>query len=355
MSKLLFSILLLSVVFLSSCSNSQEKPKVNRIQSKLYTVKVFEVTNYADVPGTIISKKEINIASSPLNQFTFYLGRVDKILVEIGQRVKKGQLLVIVDPIQTQNTIEQMYQGIKQAQANLNFVEANYIRYKNLYQENVISKEEFEKMQMQYKTALAQLQSAKAAYSGASSVLSYFQIRAPFNGIVANKFVDAGQVVSPMQPIISLVDPNDLEVKFYVDDNVYKYISIDEKIPLVFNDKTIKSQVTTISPIADSITHTYLIKAKILPGENLAPGDYVTAKVPIGKKKVILIPKSCILERAGIQGVILVKNNTANYQMVETGRTIGQDIEVLSGLTPNDKIASTNLSLINNGDIIDER
>jgi RND family efflux transporter MFP subunit len=354
--KKVFPIVLVFFAFiLSSCSRNNQEPKVNHIQSKLFTVTQTEVTNYARFPATIISKKDINIASSPLNQFTFYLGRVDKILVNVGDHVKKGQLLVVVDPIQTQNTIEQMRQNINQAQANLDFVKANYERYANLYKENVISKEEFEKMQMQYKTAQAQLESAKAAYRGASSVLSYFNIRAPFDGVVANKFVDAGQVVSPMQPIISLIDPNDLEVKFYVDENTYKYIKIGETIPILINNVNLKSSITTISPKADDVTHTYLVKAKIESNQNVDAGDYAVAQIPIGKKKVILIPKYCVLNRAGIEGVIVVKNHTANYQMIEIGHKKGNFVEVLSGLEPNDKIATTNLSLINNGDIVNDR
>ncbi|MGC9168411.1 MAG: efflux RND transporter periplasmic adaptor subunit [Desulfurella sp.] len=348
-------ILLFFVIFISSCSNNKQEPKIEHVQSKLFTVKQTEVTNYASFPATIISKKDINISSSPLNQFTFYLGRVDKILVNIGEHVKKGQLLVVVDPIQTQNTIEQMRQNVNQAQANLDFVKANYERYANLYKENVISKEEFEKMQMQYKTAKAQLLSAKAAYNGASSVMSYFNITAPFDGVVANKFVDAGQVVSPMQPIISLIDPNDLEVKFYVDENSLKHITIGEKIPIVINKKTFKATISTISPKADNITHTYLVKAKIEPNEYVQAGEYAIALIPVGYKKVILVPKSCILKRAGIEGVIVVKNNIANYQMVETGHQRGNFVEILSGLEPNDKIATTNLSVINNGDVIDDR
>lgn len=355
MKKIFLSVFVFLAFFLSSCSQNKQEPKVNHIQSKLYTVTQTETVNYVTLPATIISKKNISIASSPLNQFTFYLGRVDKILVNVGERVKKGQLLVVVDPIQTQNTIKQMLQNINQAKANLDFVKANYERYANLYKENVISKEEFEKMQMQYKTAQAQLESARAAYNSASSVLSYFNIRAPFDGVVADKFVDAGQVVSPMQPIISLIDPTDLEAKFYVDENTYKYIKIGQTIPIIIDNVNLNSTITTISPKADDFTHTYLVKAKIEPNQNVAAGDYAIAKIPIGSKKVILIPKSCILNRAGIEGVILVKNHIANYQMIETGHQKGNYIEVLSGLEPNDKIAVTNLSLINNGDIINDR
>ncbi len=354
MRKLKYIAFILLVFFLPGCSNNKKEAHPNHIQSKLLTVKQTRIASYASIPATITSKKDINIESSPLNQFTFYLGRVDKILVNVGDRVKKGQLLVIVDPIQTQNTIEQARQNINQAQANLDYVKANYERYANLYKENVISKEEFEKMQMQYKTAQAQLQSAKAAYNGASSVLNYFYIRAPFDGIVAKKYVDAGQVVSPMQPILNLIDPNDLEVKFYVDENVYKHIKLNQEIPVSINNNIFHAKIITISPKADEISHTYLIKAKIIDS-NVNVGDYAVAKIPIGEKQVMLIPKSCVLKRAGIEGVIVVKNGVANYQMIETGSTIGDFVEVLSGLEPNDKIATTNLSLINNGDIIDDR
>ncbi|OSS41368.1 membrane-fusion protein [Desulfurella amilsii] len=355
MKKVLQAVLISFAIFLSGCSNNKQEPKINHIQSKLFRVVQKEVTHYVRLPATIVSKKDISIASSPLNQFTFYLGRVDKILVDVGEQVKKGQLLVVVDPIQTQNTIEQMRQSINQAQANLDFVKANYERYANLYKENVISKEEFEKMQMQYKTVQAQLESAKAAYRGANSVLSYFNIRAPFDGVVASKLVDAGQVVSPMQPIISLIDPNNLEVKFYVDENTYKSIKLGEEITITINNANLNSTVTTISPKADDITHTYLVKAKIEPNQNVQAGDYAVAQIPVGKKKVILIPKSCVLNRAGIEGVIVVRNNIANYQMIETGYQRGEFIEVLSGLEPNDEIATTNLSLINNGDMINDR
>ncbi len=354
MRKLKYIAFILLVFFLQSCSNNKKEPHPNHIQSKLFTVKQVKVTSYASIPATITSKKDVNIESSPLNQFTFYLGRIDKILVNVGDRVKKGQLLVVVDPIQTQNTIEQARQNINQAQANLDYTKANYERYANLYKENVISKQEFEKMQMQYKTAQAQLEAAKAAYNGASSVLNYFYIRAPFDGIVAKKYVDEGQVVSPMQPILNLIDPNDLEVKFYIDENVYKHIKLNQEIPISINGNILQAKIVTISPKADEISHTYLIKGKIVDS-NVNVGDYAVAKIPVGEKHTILIPKSCVLKRAGIEGVIVVKNGIANYQMIETGLNFGDFIEVLSGLNPNDKIATTNLSLINNGDVIDAR
>lgn len=347
------AILLLSIV-LTSCG-SDKKEVVDT--SKPIVVKVSAVHVNNSNPFITASGKIQAVNSAELS--TRMMGFVNKIHVKVGDKVKKGQLLISIQSTDLQAKMAQANAGITEATAAFNNAKKDYNRYKSLFTDNSASQKEMDDISTHFKMARARLEAANQQKREVNSQFSYFNITAPFSGIVTNKFIKIGAMASPGIPLISVESPGNFEVIALVPESEISQIKSSIQVDVIVKSlgKTIKGKVSEVSTSAKNTGGQFLVKVALEKSEAaILSGMYTTVQFPVEKNTestLVLIPTDVIITHGQLSGIYTVsQTNTALLRWLRLGRTYGDTIEVLSGLNADESyIVSANGKLYNGAKI----
>ncbi len=217
-------------------------------------------------------------------------GTLRKILVEKGASVVKGQLLATLDPRDFNTRVSQAQSTQAQAQAQLNDAQANFKRYENLYKQKVVPRATYDTYKTQLDVAKSALNTAAAQVKSARDALKDTELRAPFNGVIADRAVENFQDVTAKQTVFSLQDISTLEIVFNVPDNDV----LLAPLPKIHSINELKkhSDAITINARFDAIPD------KIFPLEikevatkaNAATNTYPATAVMTTQSDVIILP-----------------------------------------------------------------
>ncbi len=339
------ALILLAGMLLAAChdGNSEGQAQSPAMHMATLEVRSTVATAYATTPGTVISLKRAEISS----RLTGYVRHVD---VQAGDRVRAGQHLLSIDSSDVTGNLQQAQAGVNQAQAVYDEASLNFQRYSTLFPQGAVSRMQLDEAQRQYNTAKAQLQASQAALRMAKAAIGYADVSAPFAGVVVEKLVDPGDLATPGKPLLVVEDEHTLEVQCYVPDDIYARLHPGQKIPFSASSDTYVGILKSAVSAADPQTHTHLIRLGIPAGDSLTSGLYVRVHVPVGEQSMVRVPVSAVTERAGITGVFVVNTDgRANFRMVRTGDSDGDQIEILSGLADGERIVLHPDASIDNG------
>lgn len=340
--KTIFTIILnVSVLFLASCSSKETKKTVVD-NSPVIPVKIEKVAGNTNNPFITASGKVQATNSAELS--TRMMGYVTKTYVKVGDKVRKGQLLISINNTDLQAKKAQVEANIIKAEAGFKNAEKNYIRFKNLFAESSVSQKEMDDMTANYNMAKASLDAVKQMKKEVNAQFVYANIRAPFSGIVTNKFIKKGDMANPGMPLISVEGKGGFEVVAMVPESeiskIKKGISTDVIIKSL--NKTIQGKVVEVSTSAKNTGGQYLVKIDLnKTNVNILSGMFTTVQFPVEKTEkssnIVLIPTSSLVQKGDLKGLYTVsKNNTALLRWLRLGRSFGDKIEVLSGLSSDE-------------------
>ncbi len=338
---------------LAACSG-EDKAKTDQeaqrtIQAQTTVVQPSEGLATTAVTGTVEALESVRVASR-------LMGYIRDIAVVEGQAVKVGQRLFTIDPLDIEGAVEQARLGVKQAEDARKDAEADYKRFENLYKEDVVSRQNYEKMKLNYDMAVTRAAQAKAGLGTAQGQMRYATVTSPINGVVTQKLANEGDIAAPGHPVLMVENPARLQVRGSVSEDLYRGLKLSTQVMVEVDgqEKAVAAKVAQLAPAADPMTHTYTVKLDIAaPG--LKSGTFARILFPTGKRTVLAVPEAAVLERAGIVGVFVVDaQGAAQYRMVRLGRKEGGLVEVLSGLNPGDKVVTGNAQAVNNGDNVVE-
>ena len=140
------------------------------------------------------------------------MGFVKKVHVNVGDKVRKGQLLISINNADLQAKKGQVNAGITQAKTAFNNAEKNYNRFKNLFESKSVTQKEMDDMTANYEMAKAGLESANQMKNEINAQFAYSNITAPFSGVVTSKNIESGDMANPGMPLISIETPKEFEV-----------------------------------------------------------------------------------------------------------------------------------------------
>ncbi|MCM8570029.1 efflux RND transporter periplasmic adaptor subunit [Gramella jeungdoensis] len=275
---------------------------------------------------------------------TRMMGYVDKINVEIGDKVRKGQLLVSINNSDLQAKLAQVNAKITEAQAAYNNAEKDYNRFKNLFEENSASQKELDDVTANYEMAKARLEAARQMKNEVQAQFTYVNIRAPFSGVITNKFAEEGDMANPGMPLVAMEAPGAFEVRATVPES--EVSSIKEGTEVNVNvktlDKTIKGVISEVSASAKNTGSQYPVKISLEDtGDEIRSGMYVSVEVPVKQETAserVLIPSAAVVHRGALTGIYTVSSqNTALLRWLRLGKSYGDQVEVLSGLKADEK------------------
>lgn len=334
---------------LAACSGEnpgKAAPEAQRtVQAQTTVIQMSEGLATTAVPGTVEALESVRVASR-------LMGYIRDIAVVEGQAVKAGQRLFTIDPLDIEGAVEQARLGLKQAEDAMKDAEADYKRFENLYKDEVVTRQNYEKMKLNYEMAVTRAAQAKAGLGTAQGQMRYATVTSPINGVVTSKLANEGDIAAPGHPVLMVENPARLQVRGAVSEDLYRTLKPGAQVMVEVDgqDKPLAAKVAQLAPAADPMTHTYTVKLDIAaPG--LKSGAFARILFPTGKRQVLAVPETAVLARAGIVGVFVVDaQGAAQYRMVRLGRKEGGLAEVLSGLNPGDRVVTGNAQAVNNGD-----
>jgi RND family efflux transporter MFP subunit len=284
-------------------------------------------------------------------------GTVSVLHVREGDRVRKGQLVAHLESQEhaaqanaAGAAIDEARRGLDEALAQRKLADATFARFKTLYDEQALTRQEFETHQTQRELAQqgvaraeARLRQAQQTARAAGAMADYAKIIAPITGIITSKQVNLGATVFPGQPLMTIEDEGSYQLELAVPESYANAVRPGMPIQITLDSlqKTIATTVAELVPAADPGSRTFIVKVN-LPSTGLKSGMFgrgiVTLKTT---RSVLMVPQQAVFERGALTAVWTVDHtNTIRMRLVKTGRSEGRQVEVLAGLSSGERIVA---------------
>ena len=336
------------------------KPKVViATVSRIYPSELFSAFHAS---GYVVAQRKAALSSKITGRLA-YLG------VEEGSRVKKGEVIAILEKDDLEAAVERAKANVEAAKSKLNFdlaeekdARKEYLRYKRLVKKDVASQSAYDRVEARYQKAVAavqtdrfQIEAAKAALEEARVALQYAYIRAPFDGIVLRKFADIGEAVAPFgsatnakAAVVTLADIHSMMVEADVAESNISNVRPDQPCEIQLDaipNKRFPGKVHVIVPTADRAKATITVKVKFLKfdprimPEMSARVNFLTKPLsPEESRPRLAIPERALLKSVPVPIVFKVIRNRLQKTQIKTGKSLKDYVEVLEGLRVGDKI-----------------
>ena len=345
-------LLTFALLLLTGCKE-KVKPGTAEINRKAVTgvsvteVRQSEVNDYYETSGTVRAKT-ISVISSRV------MGTVTSLMVKEGDRVKAGQTLMTIDDRDMAERVKAADKALEAARLNKSLADTTYKRYKEIYDERALTQQEMDQFETQKKVAEAEYERAKAMLSEAQVSHGFAKIVAPTAGVVTEKRIDRGSMATPGTPLLTIEDISSFRVDLNVDERLSGKLKVGTPVD-IFIDSTgqqIKGKITELVPSIDSMSRTFMAKVDI-GGTGLKNGLFARAKIPLGTKHAIIIPKAALVEKGQLTGVYAVdEKGVVTYRLVRVGKEYDNNLEVLSGINAKDKIITDGVDKAVDGGIL---
>ena len=314
------SLPLLTLCFLVACGGKKEDDKKQDAEKIKVTATVAELKDVEK-----ISTYTATVKADVINQITPAIpGRIEKIYVEVGDRVSKGQVLVQMDA-----------SSLNQQNVQLENLKRDYERYAELLKVGGIAQQQVD----QIKTQIDVLTTA------IENIEENTRLKSPINGIVTNRNYDNGDVYG-MNPVLTVQQLNPLKALVNVSESNFPDVKLGMPVDIrldVYGDEVFEGKVSLIYPTIDGSTHTFGVEIAINNSNmRVRPGMYARVSLNFGSGKSIIVPDLAVQKQAGSNDkyVYVVENGVAKYHKVELGQRLAENHEILSGINPGDVVVT---------------
>ena len=354
-------------VIVSSCSGEGNKAQ----KSKDVSQNVLKINTAAAVGRSLHRTIEITGTLAPWEEIVVgneTPGTVDKIFVDLGDKVEEGKLILKLNQQDARANLESAealldtnIRALERAKAVWTDAELNLKRYMNLFTEGVASISQRDAVQTQYNVADAQLKQAEAQVNHAKAQanlarkhLADTEIRSPIAGHIKKKLVSAGEVLKDKTPLFIVVKNDPLKFQGSVPESFAPHIRIDQDIVIyidAFPNESLSGKIIRTSPSIDIQTRTLSIEALIPnPKSSLKSGFFAKAVIVMKEEKDIpFIPEASVYSFAGINKVYVIAEGMARERSVKTGMRDAGMVEITNGLKPGEIVATTGLDQLFEG------
>lgn len=310
-------LIVLATVITASCSPKKEaeakKADIAKVKTEVATTRKIE--QIIDFTGNIEPFVKNNISSTSAQ-------RIEKIYVEIGSRVTKGQLLVKMEnPTYTQSRIQ-----TENLKIEMNRIEA-------LYRAGGVSQQQFDDIKTQYQVALDNL----------TNLDKNTKLLSPISGIVTQRNFDNGDLTMG-QPILTVMQLQPVKIIVNISEEFYPQTRIGTPVDItldIYPDKSFNGKVSLIYPTIDAVTRTFQTQVSIPNGDlKLRPGMFARAKVNFGAKERVVISDKAVIKQNGTNDkyVYVLDGDAVSYVKVILGRRVGNIYEVISGVEAGQQV-----------------
>lgn len=347
-------LVLIALLIMSSCGSKEKTGKTETIVA--VPVEVNKVTR-----GSIESKLDFLgniIADQELKVYSTIPTRIVTMNVDVGDVVKKSQILAIVDNEKIKQAVIQAEAGLESANAQYKNIDTEWKRFNKLYKENAVSQSQFDAIDAQREAAKSAVKQLEAALAASKNQLDDSYINAPIGGIISQRILEEGDQASPGIPVFTIVKMNPVKIQIEVVENQIGLVKVGQKAHITvesYPNEQFEGVLSKINPTLNPLSRT--IGAEVLvdnPQLKLRPGMFAKVEVVVNRhERTLLIPKYAVLENTKLEYlggeltnsqvvvekfVFIVQDSLAFRKDILTGIENGNMVEVLSGLNENEQI-----------------
>ena len=362
MKKLMYIFLVFSV--LTGCKEKKDAGAMKGMPTLAISVAkpiVKDITLTKDYPGYLTTEKTVNLVAR-VN------GTLQSVSYAPGGRVKKGQLLFVIEPTLYNDKVPQAEAELKTAQAQLEYARNNYSRMKEAVKSDAVSQIQVLQSESSVTEGVAAVSNAEAALSTARTNLGYCYVRAPFDGTISKSTVDIGSYVGgSLQPVTlaTIYKDDQMYAYFNVADNQWLEMSMNNQQPTKDLPKKIMVQLGKegtesypatldyLSPNVDLNTGTLMVRANFdNPQGVLKSGLYVSITLPYGEADHAILVKEASIGTDQLGKFLYAVNDSdiVHYRHIEIGQLINDTLrQVLGGLSPQERYVTEALMKVRDG------
>ncbi|RME95835.1 MAG: efflux RND transporter periplasmic adaptor subunit [Verrucomicrobia bacterium] len=264
-------------------------------------------------------------------------GRIEQLPVEVGQHVRKGDLIAALG-------VQEMQAKLDQAQAVLQQARRDLERYRQLLQEEAVTQAEYDAVEARHRVAEAAVQEAR-------TMLDYAQVRAPFDGVITRKHAEQGDLAAPGRPIVTIEATDVYRLETDVPETLVSLVKLGDKVAVEIPaiGQRLQGVVAEIAPAADPGSRTFRVKLDLPPTPGLLSGQFGRAFIPLPQADSLQVPAGAVVRRGQLELVFVVTNNVARMRVVKTGRRWGDRCEILAGLQEGETVVSEGADRLRDG------
>lgn len=357
-----------------------------------------QLPRFFEATGSLAPNEQTDVAPS-------IAGKVVALGVDLGSFVKRGQMIVRLDPVDSRLHLDQAQAQLAQAQAavrqaeekiglrpNQNFdptrvaevsaarvalelAETQLHRSEQLVESGDVSRSSYDQLKSQrdglreqYQVAVAQARqnyaavqvartnvaNAQAQVGLAQRSLSYALVYSPISGYVSDRPVDLGEYVSPTMKVATVVSINPLRVRIDIPEQAMGSVRVGESVSVTvsaYTDRAFAGRIARISPNVSATSRTLTVEAEVDNGNGmLKPGQFATVKIMQPQSTpAVLVPIRAVRKEADASRVFVVKNGRTEQRLVQLGQTEGDLVEIKTGIAADELVATSNVELLSDG------
>jgi len=271
-------------------------------------------------------------------------GRIVELNVKAGDSVRAGQVLARIDARTADQAVAASLSQVAEAEANLANAKRKHQRNVDLLAQKFVSQAAVDQSEAEYKAAQAQLAAVKANSGQAVAAQTFNTITAPYAGVIGATQAELGDMAQPGRPLVTVFDPRDLRVTATLPQAALPRLKLTEpvRVEIASLGKSVTATKVTVIPVADARTHTTRIRLDLPAAEGVLPGQFARARFVTGGARALAVPATAVLRRGEVTAIYVVdREGRAQLRQVRAGEDVGDGfLEILSGLTPGERIAT---------------
>jgi RND family efflux transporter MFP subunit len=293
------------------------------------------VPRYLTMTGTLRASEESEMAADAT-------GRVLRTFIERGQSVKRGQLILTLDSRSAALTATAAGAQAKVAQSQLEQARRDCERVKHLLDTGAISQADYDRQTAACTSQQWSAAAAEAQERSATKMLGDASIRAPFDGVIGERYVNVGQYVQPSTRVASIYQTDPLRLEITVPEANVGAIQPDMPVSFTvaaFGEQQFAGRVKYISPNVREATRDLVVEAMVPNADGkLRPGMFAVAKVLLAMPPTPVVPTAAVVRDETGTRLFVVVGQQIQERLVQLGETVGDVVAVLSGVKPGDRV-----------------
>jgi RND family efflux transporter MFP subunit len=382
MRKRLKSVLILSLVLLafafggyrvwvayekknsSAAASASKQGGARVITVSTAQARTVQIRGNIEITGSLKPKEQVDVTSK-------VTGRVERLTAQVGDLVQRGQLIAELEDSELEQQVRRAEAArdvaratVQQRNAELGNAKADADRAKQLLEQGLVAKQDYDTKLTAYRVFEAQVSLANAQTEQAGAELrelniqrSQMKIVAPLSGYVAQRYVDVGAVVSPSTPIVKLVNLSTMVTVANVPERDVSKLRVGSPATVAvdaFGDNEFQGKVARISPVLDAATRTALVEVEIAnPAGALKAEMFARVKLDVANtRNAVLIPRDALVYRGDQAGVYVLVDQKPVFRPVQIGASQGSDIEVTANLSSGATVVNRGAAMLQAGDQI---
>lgn len=314
------------------------------------TLAASDVADGVQVSGSLHGAREAVLSAK-------VMGTVTAVRKLAGDRVRRGEVILVLDDREVAGNIGQAEGALAQAKAAAALAASNLARFEALKEKGAASQLELDQARYANDTAQGAVKQAEGAVSAAGSYRASAQVPAPFDGQVVDRMIEVGDMAAPGRPLVRVEDTSSLRLHVALAETQAVGAQVGDSVTVTVPSLPGRSWtgvVAEVVPAIDPATRTHLVKIDVPQDASLRSGVFARAVFRSGSRAAVSVPQDAIVRRGGLVGVYVAENNKAVFRLVELAEApVGGAFEVLSGLKAGDVVVTTPPSTLVEGSALE--